>query len=86
MDNRIYKEACRIESKCVHNRDDLSLSLSLLAVLQFPKNKSSVAKSKNTDVVPHSVWSFEKKNLSGNPLVELHITLDSIRLLLHFIP
>lgn len=84
MDNRIYKEACRIESKCVHNRDDLSLSL--LAVLQFPKNKSSVVKSKNTDVVPHSVWSFEKKKLSGNPLVELHITLDSIRLLLHFIP
>lgn len=38
MDNRIYKEACRIESKCVHNRDDLSLSL--LAVLQFPKIKA----------------------------------------------
>lgn len=75
MDNRIYKEACRIESKCVHNRDDLSLSVGCFAISE---NKSSMAKSKTTDVVPHSLWSFEKKKSSGDPLVELQLTLDSI--------
>lgn len=53
----------------------ISLSVGCFAISE---NKSSVAKSKTTDVVPHSLWSFEKKKSSGDPLVELQLTLDSI--------
>lgn len=75
MDNRIYKEACRIESKCVHNRDDLSLSL--LAVLQFPKIKA-LWQSLKLRMVSRTEYGHLRKKRSGDPLVELHITLDSI--------
>lgn len=77
MDNRIYKEACRIESKCVHNRDDLSLSLSLLAVLQFPKIKA-LWQSLKLRMLSLTACGHLRKKSSGDLLVELHITLDSI--------
>lgn len=75
MDNQIYNEACRIESKCVHNRDDLSLSL--LAVLQFPKIKA-LWQSLKLRMLFLTACGHLRIFFSGNPLVELHITLDSI--------
>lgn len=53
----------------------ISLSVGCFAISE---NKSSMEKSKTTDVVPHSVWFIWEKKSSGDPLVELHITLDSI--------
>lgn len=73
MDNRIYKEACRIESKYVHNRDDLPL----LAVLQFPKIKT-LWQSLKLRMLSLTACGHLRKKSSGDLLVELHITLDSI--------
>lgn len=69
MDNRIYKEACRIESKYVHNRDDLPL----LAVLQFPKIKT-LWQSLKLRMLSLTACGHSKKKCSGNPLIEFHVT------------
>lgn len=68
MDNRIYKEACRIESKYVHNRDDLAL----LAVLQIPKIKALWQSLKLRMLSLTACGHLRKKKSSGDPLVELH--------------
>lgn len=71
MDNQIYNEACRIESKCVHNRDDHSLSLSVGC---FAISENSL----KLRMLSLTACGHLRKKSSGDLLVELHLTLDSI--------
>lgn len=54
------------------------ISLSLLAVLQFPKIKALWQSQKLRMLSLTACGHLRKKKSSGDPLVELQLTLDSI--------